>query len=315
MAAFSHESPASNSVIDVHEQLKFHGTIFTDSGGYQVSTESSFDTRVTDEGIEFVAHWNGASMLLTPQKSMKIQQSMGSDVAMVLDDMVGSGSDYERHVEATERSCRWAELCLRHHSDSEQLLFGICQGGPYEELRGHSAAHIESLGFPGVALGGIAINQNRDERLQLVSVALGNIASFRPRYAMGIGHPVDILDMVAIGIDCFDAAFPTIQAQKGVCLTSSGMLSLGDLSSALPFEADCDCSACSGALGRADRRHTHTDKNSIVELLAEHNLRFMTRFMREVRCSINAQDFDRFRRNFTTAWTRPKAKRGLTPLS
>jgi len=287
-------SPGLETIVagrGVHNLLEFHRPLFTDSGGYQVVPGSSFVSHLNHEGIKFVADWCNTEILLTPRESMRIQQSMGSDVAMVLDDMGGVNASRERQLLALERSHRWAESCLLHHSDPEQLLFGICHGGPHEDLRSQSAAHISNLGFSGVAIGGIALLHDRVLKLRSVRAALREIHTDRLRYVMGVGHPADILEMVAEGIDCFDAAFPTIQAQRGVWLSDRGMFTKHDLSQQLsPSEG--------GGLPSP----------------AAHNLRFMEQFMRNVRTAIAARRFAQFRDAFLAQWAKiPGTRPSVSP--
>jgi queuine tRNA-ribosyltransferase len=275
-------TPGVETIVDaggVHELLEFRRPLFTDSGGYQVSPGSSFASRLDYTGITFAANWRDSEILLTPRESMRIQQLMGSDVAMVLDDMGGANPSRQRQLLALERTHRWAESCLLHHSDSHQLLMGICQGGSYEDLRSQSAAHINSLGFPGVAIGGIAMLPDRGLKIRSVRAALREIHADKLRYVMGVGHPVDILEMVAEGIDCFDAAFPTIQAQRGVWLSDRGMFTRKDPPPQSPSADEGPGSP------------------------AAHNLHFMEKFMREVRAAIADQRFGEYHDAFLAQWT------------
>jgi queuine tRNA-ribosyltransferase len=305
IAAFLPGVDRVHSAGGVHGLLDFSATIFTDSGGYQVAPGSSFDARVGDEGIFFKAHWNAAELLLTPQESMNIQQCIGSDAALALDDMVVGPSARERCIDAMERTHRWAEMCARHHSEPGQLLFGICQGGPYEDLRVKSAKFIDDLGFSGVALGGIAMLSTQEERLRSVRAALRGLAPLRPRYVMGIGHPLDVLEMVAAGIDCFDAAFPTLLAKRGICLTSRGMLDVGHSPARLPAEPidrDCRCRWCVDGEGRPSAVPASAGRGTGSEWIADHNVAFMARFMSLIRDAIRERRFESFRRRFIADW-------------
>lgn len=308
IASFEPGQAAVRAAGGMHGMLGFDRVIFSDSGGFQVSPESSFVARVMDKGIHFTACWSNDSMLLTPEQSMAIQQLLASDVAMVLDDMAPYGSTRERSIQALERTHRWAEQCLRYHAGNEQLLFGICQGGLHRDLRRRSATFIDSLGFDGIAIGGVALHKTRAEKLLCVSAAVESISSRKPRYVMGIGHPVEILDMVAHGIDCFDTAFPTIQARRGIAFTACGMCALTTASTevwAQPLDEQCDCSTCRSHTVEDMVRQFRTNQEAVVHLLSHHNVRFMMRLMCDIRQAILEQRFESFRRELSRAWSVP----------
>jgi len=249
--------------------------LFTDSGGYQTSAGSSFVVQRRDDGYVFRARWSGEQLHLTPRSSIELQEALGSDVAMTLDDMAPYGSDSSTIASSLERTHAWAKQAIAHRSDSAQLLFGICQGGTDVLLRKQSASLIDGLGFDGNAIGGIGILRNSEERLAAVRAAVGALSPARPRYVMGVGDPADIVRMVGQGIDCFDAAYPTILALRGLKITDDGLERHGTLDA-----------------GGEDA----------VRVAALHNLRYLERLMADVRQAIRLRRYREFSAAFVARW-------------
>jgi queuine tRNA-ribosyltransferase len=307
IAAFSPGLGAIRSTGGIHGMLEARTVIFTDSGGFQASPTSSFVVRHTTEGIHFTARWAQLQLFLTPEASMVLQQDLGSDVALSLDDMAPYGSGRQRLAEALDRTHRWAEACLTHHTDRTQLLFGICQGGLETDLRRESASFIDSLGFDGIAIGGVAldIKETLEQKCAVVETTVACLGDRRPRYVMGIADPLEILQMVALGVDCFDAAYPTIKAAQGLLLTGSGVHPASAVDSynvERPIDAACECEVC-GKYSLEHLRHLErVEPDSALELRSRHNVFFMMQFMARVRDAIRERRFELFASEFAARW-------------
>ena len=283
--------------------------LFTDSGGYQTSQGSSFFVERHEAGCKFRARWSHDVVELTPRSSIDLQHALGSDVAMVLDDMTPYGGGAADLAASVERSHRWAQEAVAHRSDSAQLLFAICHGGTNAALRRYSATVIDSLDVDGVAIGGIGILPSSRERLAAVDHSVQWISAGRPRYAMGVGHPPDIVDLVLRGIDCFDAAYPSIEATRGRLVTWSGLRDFvapappsahGDA----PIDAQCDCSLCGNLTSGAFRELARTNRLEASRLATVHNLAFFVRLMNRIQRAINDHRLTSFALSLRADWAR-----------
>jgi queuine tRNA-ribosyltransferase len=272
--------------------------LFTDSGGYQTSQGSSFVIERMDNGYLFRARWSGAEFRLTPQTSIELQQALASDVAMALDDMAPPGSDAAALEASVDRTHRWAQSALACRSDRAQLMFGICQGGTDPALRRHSARFIDALGFDGNAIGGVGVLPPGALRLAAVQASVGALSADRPRYVMGVGDPADIVQLIGCGIDCFDAAYPTIQAGRGKVITATGLLDIRRLVAA-GIDSECDCAACR----QVPITQLVNQPAAIAEpLIARHNLHFYSRLMADVRQAIRERRYSAFAESFGARW-------------
>lgn len=225
---------------------------------------------------------------------------------MVLDDMTPYTSDRQNTIESLQRTHSWAAECLKYHMDPKQLLFGICQGGLHPDLRSQSAKFINELDFAGVAIGGVAIIKNQQERYLAVTSAIEHITRDKPRYVMGIGNPLEILDMVRLGIDCFDAAYPTIQAFENKVLTAHGILDLSKMKSislALePIDESCVCPFCMNFTVSEINNLVELNREEAIRLMSYHNIYFMSNFMRKMRDAIRESHLDDYTAEFTENW-------------
>lgn len=289
----------------LHLWLEARCMLFTDSGGYQTSQGSSFIVeRRGDAGFAFEARWSGAQVLLTPELSIDLQHELGSDVALMLDDMAPYACDAQTLHASVERTHAWAERALKRRWDAQQLLFGITQGGTDVNLRERSARYVDALGFDGIAIGGIGIVPSAEERLRVVKASVAHLSAARPRYVMGVGDPADIVRMVGAGIDCFDAAYPSIQAGKGLVLTAGGLRSLKHLveAGADSLDLDCRCPTClhlqSGKLDFT-LRHMSAEASAMISL---HNVHFMMQLMSNVQTAIEQGGFEEFAHRFLQRW-------------
>ncbi len=277
--------PGSEVIRDnggLHNFMNYNGVIFTDSGGFQAS--SKFFKEKVSKGLVFNNPYNTGTVRLTPEKAMKIQHDIGSDVAMVLDDMAPYGASYEESKKAMEKTHEWALQSLEAHKKLEeenptgQLLFGIIQGNFYEDLRKESAKFITNLPFDGFAIGGLAIGETQEEMLKAIEWVKEYLPEDKPRYVMGVGKPEDISFLVKHGIDCFDSIYPTKNARHGTMLTKEG--SLGIMKGKYkydqnPVEEGCECHTCKN-FSRAYIHHlTKVKDPSGFRMRSIHNIYYL----------------------------------------
>jgi len=287
----------------IHNVMKFHKTIFTDSGGFQKIKDSLY-SRSTDEGIIFKSPFDGKSHLITPKKAMEIEYDLGSDVAMVIDDMPIHGNNKKSVERATERTHKWAVECLEHHkkiNKKNQLLFGIAQGGTFKDLREKSAKFIGSLDFDGFAFGGLAIGETSAETREMVNLSVKYFPENKVRYLMGVGNPIQLIESIASGADCFDSTFPTQNARHGTLFTSKGKLRI--LNSRYrkdikQIDKDCDCFVCKN-FSRAFIRHLLRSKEpNGMHYATYHNIRFINKLMEDARKAIIDGKFEKHKKDF-----------------
>jgi queuine tRNA-ribosyltransferase len=284
--------------------MNFKKPIFTDCGGFQMLRDSFMDER-SHKGIIFKDPFSGQKFLMTPEKIMDIEQNIGADCVMMLDDVASYGSskeDYERSVENTHR---WGTQCRKYHTKKDQFLYGIVQGGFYPDLRKKSAQYINSLNFDGLAIGGVAIGETREEMYIAINGAMPYLNENKPKHLLGVGSPDDIVECVALGLDSFDSIYPTQTARHGSMFTFDGRIDL--LHSRFkddkaPIEAGCKCLACK-TYSRAYLRHLlKLGEPSGKRYVTIHNLYFMGELMRRVRRSITNGTFDEFRKKIVLAY-------------
>ena len=292
-----HERPGETLVADqggLHGFTGWVGPWLTDSGGYQV-TSLAASARVDEEGVSFASPVDGTRRLLTPERAVEIQEALGSDIAMVLDECIPSdaqdAADGARMRAATARTQRWAQRALRAHRRRDQLLFAIVQGGVSPALRRDSVRGLRDLDFPGYAHGGLGLGEDAEQRSELVALVHDELPAAAPRYLMGIGRPGDLVRAIALGVDLFDCVLPTRHARHGVLFTSRGLLRLRNArfrSDPAPPDADCDCTTCA-RFSRAYLSHLLRAGEALGARLASiHNLRFYHRLMAEARGAIHS---------------------------
>lgn len=294
----------------LHQFMNFSGVIFTDCGGFQMS-RSIFDTK-SQKGIHFRNPYDNSKIVLTPKKIMEIELALGSDVAMMLDDMSGWGATREEAERAMNNTHRWGEESLNHHlrlkrdhQPKNQLLFGIVQGNFYPDLREQSAKFINSLDFDGVAIGGVAIGEPKEEMYRAVDAALPLITTDKPRYVMGVGSPEELLELISRGIDCFDSVYPSQVARHHTLFTRTGKISIDRKEYAndfTPIESDCQCHTCQHYT-KAYLHHLCKVKEPIVKRLKSiHNLYFIQKLMEEAKEAIKRTEFQQFKAEFLRRW-------------
>ena len=288
----------------LHRFMGWDGPILTDSGGYQVFSLKD-TSHVDDSGVEFWSIYDGSKQVFTPERAVREQQTLGSDIIMCLDQCPPGGAGGNELAEAVRRTSLWAERCKRVHraeegmgGDGPQMLIGICQGGIDPELRRESVEQLLEIGFPGYAIGGLSVGEERAAMLETTELCAGLLPKDRLRYFMGIGDPEGLVEAVARGVDVFDCVLPTRTARTGTVFTSEGRLNLRNAEYATsrePLEEGCPCAACR-SFSRGALRHFVMQKEIMgLALLTEHNLTFLARLVARAREAIVKGEFAQFR--------------------
>jgi len=284
----------------LHRFMSYERPILTDSGGFQVFSLSSL-RKLHDHGVEFRSHIDGSRHLFTPRTVLDIQRVIGSDIMMVLDECAPYPCEQDYACNSMERSLEWAFRCKAARRSPHAALFGIVQGGTYAALRTRSAAELVRIGFDGYAIGGLSVGEPRPLMLETVAHCCRTLPDDRPRYLMGCGTPVEIVEAVARGVDMFDCVMPTRNGRNGTAFTARGKLAVKNgafREDFRPIEEGCGCAACRHYT-RAYLRHLFNAGEVLgLRLVTYHNLHFYHRLMRRIRESIAAGTFEEFRRGF-----------------
>jgi queuine tRNA-ribosyltransferase len=297
-------------VIEAHGGLhgfaRWDGPILTDSGGFQVFS-LAHRRKITEKGVTFAAPTDGSTVFLGPEESMRIQRVLGSDIVMIFDEcppvhVDGKPVGAELVQRSMELSLRWAERSRRAHEGNDAALFGIVQGGVHRELRTRSAEGLKAIGFDGYAIGGLAVGETEDERNAMLEHTAPQLPDDRPRYLMGVGRPVDLVEAVARGIDMFDCVMPTRNARNGHYFTSTGVVRIRNAKyerDTRPIEEGCGCPTCAGGYTRAYLRHLDRCNEMLAPILGTlHNLWQYQALMAGMREAIAAGTFAAFRESF-----------------
>lgn len=285
----------------LHKFMNWDRPILTDSGGFQVFSLSKTND-ITEEGVTFRSHIDGSKHFITPEKSMEIQNNLGSDIMMAFDECVYYGADKNYTKESMEMTTRWAKRCKAAHKNTDrQGLFGIVQGGMYKDLRKESAKQLVDLDFPGYALGGLSVGEPMDVMFDLLHYTTPLLPKNKPRYLMGVGSPDALLEGVQSGIDMFDCVLQTRMARNGTALTSKGRVTLKNAKykeDFTPLDHKCDCYVCRNYT-RAYLRHLVICKEILASMLVSyHNLYFTLKLMENIRKSIMEDRFLEFKNEF-----------------
>ncbi len=279
----------------LHSFSGWSGPILTDSGGFQLFSLAQ-NTRVTEEGASFRSHIDGDLFELTPERSVAIQEALGSDVAMVLDHVVALPNDPHVVRDATERTIRWARRCREAHSRGDQALFAIVQGGLDLQLRVDCAGALAELDFPGYAVGGLSVGEEPAEMYRILEATVPALPADRPRYLMGVGRPRDLLEAIRRGIDLFDCVMPTRNGRNALAFTDEGPIRLRNLQfqrDPRPLEEDCPCTACRHSRGYL--RHLFMANEMLGPMLVSlHNLTYYQRLLTATREAIRQGRFSEF---------------------
>lgn len=299
----------------IHSFMNWSGPILTDSGGFQVFSLGSGNknnkslVQIRDDGISFRSHLDGSKHIFTPENVIKMQEDIGADIIMCLDECARHDVNHKYANEAMKRTHGWAEKCLYTHIKSDrkssqgeyQAIFGIVQGVVYDDLRTISAKYLGNLDFDGIAIGGLSVGESKSQMKHTLDIVEPLLPVEKPRYLMGVGSPEDLLEGIERGIDMFDCVLPTRIARNGTVWTKLGKLNLnnsGFSSDFSPIEIGCDCYACKH-FTRAYIAHLLREHEVLgIRLTTIHNLRFLMRLMDEARMAINLSNFTDFKRNF-----------------
>ena len=285
----------------LHKFMNWDGAILTDSGGFQVFSLSDL-RNISEEGVAFKSHLDGSKLFISPEKSISIQNNLGSDIMMAFDECVPYPADYEYTRKSMERTTRWAKRCKEANKNPErQGLFGIVQGGMYKDLREISAKQLVELDFPGYAVGGLSVGEPADLMYDILGSTTPFLPENKPRYLMGVGTPDYLIEAVVKGIDMCDCVLPTRIARNGTALTSYGKLVVRNATyerDFTPLDPECDCYTCRNYT-RAYIRHLIKCGEILgARLLSIHNLRFLVRLMENVRTAIEEDRLLEFREEF-----------------
>ncbi|OWK45420.1 tRNA guanosine(34) transglycosylase Tgt [Fimbriiglobus ruber] len=288
----------------LHRFMCWDKPILTDSGGFQVFSLTS-QRKITDAGAKFRSHIDGSPLELTPEKAVEIQQNLGSDIAMVLDECPPGDAPPDAMRDAVRRTILWAERCKRHHTRPDQSLFAIVQGGTDLDLRAECARELVAMDFPGYALGGFSVGEAPAAMHVALPTCAALLPDHKPRYLMGVGRPEDLLEGVAAGIDLFDCVMPTRSGRNALAFTYDGPLRLRNARhrrDPAPLESGCPCYTC-GHFSRAYLHHLFAaDEMLGPTLLSLHNVAFYLRLMADARAAIVDGRFGLFRDRCLARW-------------
>jgi queuine tRNA-ribosyltransferase len=284
----------------LHGFTGWDGPMLTDSGGYQVFS-LAHKRKLSEKGVQFASVYDGSSHFFTPELTTRVQEDLGADVAMVLDECPPANASREYHTESLRRTARWAWRCKEAHAREDQALFGIVQGGLYPDLRRESLERTMEFDFPGYAVGGLSVGESREEMLEMLALVARELPARKPRYFMGIGDPVGILQVIALGVDMFDCVLPTRLARHGMALTAEGRLNLKNASHRRnfgPLDPACSCEACTG-YSRAYLSHLVRENEMLAHrLVTLHNVHFVGELCRRARGAISEGRY----REFMESW-------------
>jgi queuine tRNA-ribosyltransferase len=273
--------------------MGFGGATLTDSGGFQAMSLAKINS-IDERGIRFRSHLDGALVDLTPERAVAIQESLGSDIMMALDECTPYPVEHTAALKSLELTARWAERSLRARRSTTQALFGIAQGSIYADLRRMSARQITSLEFDGYAAGGLSVGEPKEAMLEMAALTASMLPAQRPRYLMGVGTPSDLLAAIAMGFDMFDCVLPTRNARNGTAFTSEGRVSIKRAvyqRDQRPLDPRCVCRVCR-TLTRGYLRHLYISGEILAaRALTEHNLSFYARLMTEAQAAIASRTF------------------------
>lgn len=292
---------------DLHDFMQWHKPILTDSGGFQVFSLGKL-RKISEEGVTFRSPINGEKILLTPEKSMEVQRDLGADVVMIFDECTPHPATYEQARKSMELSLRWAQRSKDAHQGNPSALFGIVQGGMYEELRDVSLQGLEDIGFDGYAIGGLSVGEPKEDMMRVLDHTAHQIPSDKPRYLMGVGKPEDIVEAVRRGIDMFDCVMPTRNARNGHLFVPEGVIKIRNArhkTDTAPLDDSCDCDTCKN-YSRSYLHHLDKCNEMLgARLNTIHNLRYYQRVMEGLRNALESNQLDEFVANFYEKLGRP----------
>ncbi len=284
----------------LHKFMNWPGSILTDSGGYQIFSLAPL-RKITEEGVNFRSHLDGSSHFLTPEKVVALQQAIGADISVCLDECPGYPAPEAEVRRAADLTLRWAQRCLEARGEAANPLFAVVQGGMFPELRREQAQAFRELNFDGYCLGGLSVGEDKETTLAMLEVTTPELPEDKPRYLMGVGTPEDLVEGVARGVDMFDCVLPTRNARNGTVFTAAGKVVIKNAAYARdpgPLEEGCGCHTCR-RYSRAYLRHLFLSREILAyRLLTLHNLYYYLHLMTEIRQAVAAGRFAAFRRDF-----------------
>jgi len=289
----------------LHRFMNWNGPILTDSGGFQIFSLAKL-RKLNEEGVEFQSHIDGSKHLITPEKAIEIQICLGSDIIMCLDQCIKYPANLHDTKNAVELTTRWGERCKNEFEKSAKLtsnqsLFGIVQGGMFENLREMSAEAMVKMGFAGFAIGGLSVGEPKEIMHQMADFTLLQLPDLKPKYIMGVGTPEDLVELVTLGADMFDCVLPTRNARNGQMFSKYGTINICNSRfkhDTDPIESDCTCYTCKN-FSRAYLRHLYMAKEILAyRLNTVHNIHYYTNLMEQMRYAIKNDAFEVFRNDF-----------------
>ncbi len=289
----------------LHEFMRWPKPILTDSGGFQVFSLGKL-RKITEEGVRFKSPIDGSAVFLDPERSMQVQRDLGSDIVMCFDECTPYPATLEEARYSMELSMRWAKRCKDSY-DGSGALFGILQGGMYEDLREQSLQALVEIGFDGYAIGGLSVGEPKDEMIKILDAVADKLPEDKPRYLMGVGKPGDIIEAVRRGVDMFDCVMPTRNARNGHLFTSEGVVKIRNAvhrEDQKPLDPQCSCYTCQN-FSRAYLYHLEKTREMLgAQLNTIHNTHFYQNLMQQIRAAIEAEDFEGWAERFYAAYDR-----------
>ena len=286
----------------LHRFMHWEHPLLTDSGGFQIFSLNSL-VKVSEEGVAFQSHLDGSRHFITPEKAIAIQEALGADIIMCLDECTPYPASHEEAECSLQRTLKWSRRCRESHQASHQALFGIVQGGMYSDLRRKGVEVLVEIGFDGYALGGLSVGENQEIMVRVIAETAPLLPENLPRYVMGLGMPGDMIKAVREGVDMFDCVLPTRNARNGMLFTRSGKMAIKNAKYAedpSPIEPGCPCYTCRN-YSRAYLRHLYFAEEILAfRLNTIHNLHFYLTFMREMRQAIAEDRLDGFIQDFNS---------------
>lgn len=297
----------------LHQFMNWDRPILTDSGGFQVFSLSDF-RKISEEGVEFRNHMNGDKLFLSPEKATQIQNDLGADIIMAFDECPPYPATYDYMLASVDRTTRWAERCkAAHQRPEDQGLFGIVQGGEFEDLRKRSAEALVAMDFPGYAIGGVSVGEPKEVIQKVLELTTPLLPENKPRYLMGVGSPDSLIEGAMRGIDMFDCVLPTRIARNGTLMTSEGRLVIKNAKYARdfsPLDPNCDCYTCKNYTRAYVRHLLRAEETFGIRLTTYHNLHFLVKLMEQVRQAIREDRLGDFKQAFFEKYgfNKPNAK-------
>ena len=308
-----HVRPGDDLVYDMgglHEFTQWKAPILTDSGGFQVFSLSGL-RKISEEGVTFASHVDGKRIFMGPEESMQIQSHLGSTIAMAFDECVENPATYEYAKASTERTLRWAKRGLAVHNNPNQSLFGIVQGSEYTDLRHWCAKELSKLPFDGYSIGGTSVGEGKDVMYKMVEDGIEFLPEDKPRYLMGVGDPIDIIEGVIRGVDMFDCVLPTRLARHGNAFTRNGKINIKNQKfkeDFTPIEEGCDCYTCKNFTRAYVRHLIAANETNGGRLLSIHNIRFLIKLTEELREAIENDTILEYREDFINKYNKKETK-------